>query len=311
MTLAQIAGIALASFLLTWAAVKASIAIAHRSDLLDHPDGNRKQQAAAIPKLGGVAVAVALCLAVTLGLAILGRWQEMGLALSVLLPAALAATIGFADDVRDLNPYLRLVLQAGVGLLAYVLGTRITITGMWPLDLALTTLWIVLIINGVNLLDNSDGLAGSTALVAALSSLIISVAFGQQLVALLAASLIGSAGGFLVHNWHPARVYLGDSGAYFLGASIAILAIRLRPEGMNSIVAALVALLILALPLGDTGYVTVKRLRAGVHPFTAGRDHLSHRLQGFGLTVPRSVLILQFVSLMTGGIAVALAVASV
>lgn len=283
----------LGSAALSASAVWISIKLSSRWGFLDHPDLERKIQDRPIPKLGGVAVAFALTAAVTFTLSATGRQSELLLALAVLAPALGASVVGFFDDRDHLNPYLRLLLQAVLALLAWTLGTRIDLLGVAWLDAAVMAFWVMLIVNGFNLLDNSDGLAGATVLVTSAGSAFIALVFGQTLVAVMAVSLMGVAAGFLWHNWYPAKVYLGDSGAYFLGFMVALLVIRLRPSTVTQTQGVLIALLLLALPLLDTSFVVVKRLRAGVHPFTAGRDHLSHVLQGRGFSVPWSVAALQ------------------
>lgn len=289
--------------------VAASIRLSHRLGVYDHPDSERKTQDRPIPKLGGLAVAAAFTVTVTVLLLATGRTGQLSLALTALVPALVAAFIGFLDDRQHLNPYLRLGLQAGVGVLAWILGTRLSFTGEPLLDGALLVLWVMVVVNGTNLLDNTDGLAGSAVLVAALGASAVAYMYGQFLVCFMGVALAGVALGFLRHNWFPAKVYMGDSGAYFLGTMLAILTIRLRPEGAPAWAGALIAILIALLPLVDTTYVVIKRLRNGVHPFTAGRDHMSHVLQGRGASVPRSVVVLQAVGI--AGVVSAVALASV
>lgn len=296
-----------ASFGISWIAVSVSIRFARKVNAYDHPDGGRKVQERPIPRLGGLAIAGAFTLIIAIGLLATGR-LGFALALSVLVPALVAAAVGLADDRRHLNPYLRLGLQAGVGLLAWALGTRVAVTGLPVVDLAITVVWVMVIINGINLLDNSDGLAASTVLVIGIGSSVIAAMFGQALVALFGLVLIGVSLGYLRHNWHPAKVYMGDSGAYFMGALTAMLLIRLTPENAPGWGGVAIVVLLALLPLADTTYVSVSRIMRGVHPFTAGRDHMSHRLQDRGSTVPGSVLLLQIVSI--GGVAAAVAFAA-
>ncbi|MDP1876257.1 MAG: MraY family glycosyltransferase, partial [Actinomycetota bacterium] len=227
-----------------------------------------------------------------------GRTAQLSLALAVLIPGLVAALIGFLDDRQHLNPYLRLILQAGVGVLAWVLGTRLNVTGILVVDAAILVLWVMVIVNGTNLLDNSDGLAGTTVLVSAAGASLIAAMYGQVLVSLMGAALVGVAAGFLWHNWFPAKVYMGDAGAYFLGTLLALLTVRLRPDSAPAAVGVAIAVLLVLLPLVDTTYVVIKRLRLGIHPFTAGRDHMSHVLQDRGRSVPGSVLALQIVGLV-------------
>lgn len=297
------------SALISWVAVAWSIHIAHRTNAVDRPDGGRKVQVVAIPRLGGVAVALALVVAVTAGFMLVGRSDDVLRGLVVLVPPTIAALIGFMDDHASLSPKLRLVLQAGVGLLAWVLGTRIEVTGWAAVDAAIFIVWTMVIINGINLLDNSDGLAGATTLIAALGATVIAYLLGQELISLLGLALMGVVLGFLGHNWHPARVYMGDSGAYFLGTSLAILIARLRPDDAPVLAGIAIAVLLAMLPIVDTAYVVMTRKRAGIHPFTAGRDHLSHRLQARGFSVPRSVVVLQCLSAVGAVAAVSLTLA--
>jgi UDP-GlcNAc:undecaprenyl-phosphate GlcNAc-1-phosphate transferase len=291
--------VVLGSALLSAVCVAVSIRLADRFGIHDHPDGARKSQQRPIPRLGGLAVAIAFTVAAPAALFLHGRSDVMLTALGILIPALVAAVLGYCDDLWNIEPRLRLLLQGGIGLLAWVLGTRIDLTHNALIDLPLTVLWFMVIVNGINLLDNSDGLAGSTVLVSAAGATCVAAIFDQALVVLLALALVGVCAGFLWHNWYPAKVYLGDSGAYFLGALLASLVIRLRPETVSPAAGALIALLLLALPLVDTTYVVVKRIRHGIHPFTAGRDHLSHTLQDAGASVPVSVLALQSLLLVT------------
>lgn len=278
--------------------VAVSIRIAHRVGALDHPDSPRKLQERPVPRLGGIAVALSFSFITIAVLAIGGQSQNAVLAASVLLPALAMAVLGFVDDRKHLKPLTRLTFQALAALAAWFLGTTVIVTGIQWLDLMVFVLWVVVIVNGVNLLDNSDGLAGSTVLVASLGATAIAAAGGQELVRVLGASLAGVALGFLWHNWAPARVYLGDSGAYFLGFLVAVLAVRLRPESLTLPWSMFVPLLLLALPLLDTAFVVARRLFSGVHPFTAGRDHLSHEFQRRGLGIAQSVLVLQIAAVI-------------
>ena len=283
----------LASLTLTAGSVALSIKIAHRLKIYDHPDMPRKTQENPVPKLGGVAVGLAFLLVTLAFFGLAGRGSDLEIALGVLIPAVLIAFLGFIDDRRHLNPYFRLVVQAGLAALVWATGTRVDVTGFVLVDFVLFVFWVMLIVNGINLLDNSDGLAASTTLVAALGAGVIAVLGGQQLVSTLAIALAGAALGFLWHNWHPARVYLGDAGAYFLGFMLAVLIVRLRPDQLDEWQGLVVALLLVSLPLLDTVFVAMRRLRAGLHPFTAGRDHLSHRLQERGSSIRLSVVQLQ------------------
>jgi UDP-GlcNAc:undecaprenyl-phosphate GlcNAc-1-phosphate transferase len=268
----------------------------------------RKTQVKPVPRLGGVAMSLAFSVVATTVLVLFGKPGDALLALGVLLPALGAAILGFVDDVRHLNPYLRLGVQGALATSLWFAGTRVEISSEPLLNFLITVLWVMVIVNGINLLDNSDGLAGSTVLLAASGAGFIAVLSGQELISVMAFALAGTALGFLWKNWFPARVYMGDAGSYFLGFLLAALIVRLRPETLSPQLALLVALLLGALPLADTVYVVTKRILNGTHPFVAGRDHLSHDLQGSGFSVPGSVAVLQASSLLMVALAAAIVI---
>jgi len=307
MTFVLWAAVVAGAAVLAGVSVAVSIRVADRIGSHDHPDGGRKVQDRPIPKLGGVAIAVSFAAVATVALLAAGRADALGLAWAIVVPALAAAMVGYTDDARSIQPVPRLILQAGVGALAWILGTRVEVSGLWLVDLAITVVWFMVVINGINLLDNSDGLAAATVLVSALGASVIAIMFGQELVSLLGLALVGVCVGYLWHNWYPARVYMGDSGAYFLGTMLASLIIGLRPASVSPAIGVVLALLLAALPILDTAYVVVRRLKAGIHPFTAGRDHLAHVLQDRGRTVAGSVLTLQAGLFVTTALAIGLA----
>jgi len=287
-----------------------SIALANKWGVLDHPDMDRKVQDRPIPKLGGLAVALVFIIGTVVAIFASGKSELIPPALGILLPALGAALLGFIDDRRHVNPNIRLLVQALLASIVWFTGTRLDFTGIAALDFVIFILWVMAIVNGINLLDNSDGLAGSTAFVSALGAGVIALAGGQELISIMGFALAGSALGFLWQNWHPARVYLGDAGAYFLGFMLAVVVIRVNPVNAPVWQGIVIALLLVLLPLVDTTYVVAKRLSKGTHPFTAGRDHLSHKLQSNGASVPGSVVRLQTVSVVAVMAAIAIAVAT-
>lgn len=298
----------LGSLVISAVAVEWSIRYANSHGVFDEPDGKRKLQAVPIPKLGGLAVAVAFAgsaLAVIVLRPMVGREID---AVSILVGGVLAAILGFLDDRKPLSPRVRLLSQTGIALLLWVGGSRVEVTPWQWLNMAITVLWILMIVNGINLLDNADGLASATTYVAAAGAALVALIYGQYWITPFAVAVCGVALGFVLHNWFPARVYLGDAGAYFLGVLLAVLVIRLRPAGVSDAAGVVIAVGLVLLPLIDTTFVVVRRLMRGVHPFTAGRDHLSHEVQRRGLSVPASVLSLQVVGLL--GVAAAVLVAA-
>ena len=295
------------SALLSWLLVQFSIRLAHWGGLMDAPDGERKLQARPIPKVGGIAVALAFTVVFLLAVGFSGDVTAFQLLASVLLPALGVAVLGFVDDIRPLDPWLRLAVQTLLALSVWWMGTRIEVSGITAIDLLLTVLWIVGLTNAMNLLDNADGLAAGTSVISSLGVAAIAGIYGQFFIAGLALALAGVAAGFLWHNWAPATVYLGDAGSYFLGFLLSIVTLRLRPVGIDLPWSAVIPLLLAALPIADTCFVVARRLKGGRHPFMPGRDHLSHNLANRGLSTRSSVAVLQVCSVATVGLAVALA----
>jgi UDP-GlcNAc:undecaprenyl-phosphate GlcNAc-1-phosphate transferase len=271
---------------------------ADRINFFDLPDGKRKLQSLPIPKTGGIAVAIGYSIVVLLYTSLDNTTGNLLLSFTVLAPALFASLIGLMDDIRDLSPALRLSLQAASGIFAWILGTRIEVFDNQFLNILIFIFWFMVIVNGINLLDNSDGLAASTVIVSASAATVLAYYFGQELIFLLGLSLIGVTLGFLFFNWEPAKVYLGDSGAYFLGSMLAITLVRLKPIDLEAGVSILIIVLLAILPIMDTSFVVARRIYRGIHPFTAGRDHLSHKLQQRGYKVGSSVLILQIIPII-------------
>lgn len=260
--------------------------LAFRFQITDVPDGNRKLQGVAMPYLGGLAVALAISITTITGLLIKQvRGIDLGLALSVLVPGLFLAIVGFLDDKQSLKVAPRLVAQIGAGAITALLsslgGTYSHLTTYRPLDIGISLIWIVTLINAYNFMDNMDGLSGSLACLASATFFVIALGTGQYLVASLSLSVSAACLGFLVFNWSPARIYMGDAGALFLGYILAVIALRVNIRETSHSVSLLIPLIVLLIPLLDTATVIISRIRRGVSPLTGGRDHLSHRVAHF------------------------------
>lgn len=282
--------------------------VSPRLGALDAPDSPRKLQMNAVPRLGGLAVIVAFSIALIIAVYILRTPADVPILLGALLPALGAAALGLWDDYRPLSPTLRLVLLTVLAAAAFWFGTSITIASFEWVNALLTIVWIVAITNAFNTIDNMDGLAASSALIASLGTAFIAIYFGQFLVASLGLALAGAAGGFLWHNWAPATIYLGDAGAYFFGFLLAILTIRLNPVSIDVPIAVFIPVLLLFLPIVDLIFVFFRRIKEGRHPFTPGLDHLSHSMQRRGLTPGRILGLVQIVGVVAMSLGVAIAV---
>ncbi len=269
--------------------------------VLDHPGGH-KSHADPVPYLGGLAIVGAFAL--TVGVAALVRppVSGQGELFAVLGLAVLLATVGLLDDLRGLSPAVRLVVEVAAGFVLWKIGAGVDLFGPGITDALVTIVWVVGITNAFNLLDNMDGLSSGVAAIAAGSLFVIASQNGQFLVAALAIGLAGCALGFLRHNFHPARIYMGDAGALFLGFMLAYLGMKLRFDGPTNITF-LVPILAMGVPIFDTTLVTITRVRRGVSPFLGGRDHTSHRIVRTGLPVPAAVALIYTVGICLGMVA--------
>ncbi len=235
--------------------------LALRLDVVDRPSA-RKLHASPVPLLGGVAIFGAFIAAVLL----FGNKYGLRELISILVGASLMSFLGVWDDRRSLSPWLKLLGQFLAASILVFSGVRVGTFRVEWVNIALTLGWVVVITNAMNLLDNMDGLSGGVGAVAAVFFLLLAAMNGQYLVGALSAALVGACLGFLVYNFNPARIFMGDAGALFLGFVLAATAIKLRfPDGLE-IVTWMVPVLILGLPLFDTGLVIVSRLEARPEP---------------------------------------------
>lgn len=278
----------LVSLALAWALTPLMLRVAVRLSVMDVPD-ERKAQTSPVPYLGGVAIVTAFAVTVLIAGLVVNPPSGLDQLAVVLGMALLLGLMGLADDLRGLNPLIRLALEVVAGVIVYMTTPAIALPGPVWLDLLITVVWVVGVTNAMNLLDNMDGLSAGVATIAASSFCLIAAVNGQFLVAALSAATAGCAAGFLRHNFHPAKIYMGDAGSLFLGFLLATLAVRLQLTDVPRTVAVFVPVLVLGVALFDTALVTVARLRHGRSPMQGGRDHMSHRLVWIGLPVPISV----------------------
>lgn len=297
----------LSALLLAVGATPLARRLAVRVGVVDQPSP-RKVHMIPMPRMGGVAIYLAFMAA----LIIFGEWFPIAQVVSIFVGATLVSFLGLWDDRWGVGPLWKLLGQIGAALILAFSGVRI---GLFPyawLNVAVTVFWVVYITNAMNLLDNMDGLSGGVAAVASAYFLLLAAMSGQYLVGALAAALLGASLGFLVYNYNPASIFMGDSGALFIGFLLAALGIKLRFPENYIIVTWMVPVLVLGLPIFDTALVIVSRLRRGVNPLTTpGKDHISHRLVERGLTPREAVLTLYLVGCGLGMLAVFVTQASI
>lgn len=274
---------AILSIVLTPMALRYAI----RANVLDQP-GQHKSHKVAVPYLGGLAIVVTFVIAVILMSVLRPPHTGRGELLGVLTIAVLLAAVGLIDDLRQVSPLWRLIAEVSAASIVWSLGNGTAVTTVETVDLILTVLWFVGVTNAFNLLDNMDGLAAGLAAISSMTVFAVAGTNGQFLVAGLAVALAGCTVGFLRLNFHPARIYMGDSGSLFIGFLVAYLGIKLRFEG-GRLVSALVPIFACSAAVFDTSLVVISRIRAGRNPFQGGQDHVSHRLVKLGLSVPAAV----------------------
>jgi len=283
-------------------------ALAIRVGMVDLP-GPRKVHLKPIPLLGGLAIYGGVMLAILIVFDGPARAQVVG----IVSGATLVTVVGFLDDRGWLHHQVKLF--AGMPLAAVILlisGIHAQVfslvvhgsLGYW-LDAALTIVWVVGITASFSILDHMDGLCAGVAAMASVFFAMIAYLNGQTLVATLAASVLGAATGFLRWNFKPAKIFMGDGGAMFLGFLMATLALKLRVDHSSSLAACLAPVLILGATIFDTTLVTISRSRRGLLPFaTPGKDHSAHRLANLGLGQRGAVLTIYLVGALSGGAAI-------
>lgn len=279
----------------TWIAIRA----ARFLGVLDYPE-ERKIHSKPMPLLGGAAVFAAFSLALLLNFRF-----SLGLK-GVVIGASIVMVAGLIDDMRGLSARIRLLVQVVCSLIVVLCGVRIRLLpgasniGL-VLEYVITVIWIVGVTNALNFLDGADGLAAGITFIASTAFFAIAYQTGQVYFAFLNVALAGSCLGFLVFNFHPARIFLGDAGSSFLGFSLASLAVMGEWAENEPIVALSIPLLILAVPIFDIVYITISRMLQGkVSNFRewieyVGKDHLHHRLSNMGFSHRQTVVFIYLV----------------
>ncbi len=297
---------------------------ARRTGFVDRPSGHKGHEAP-VALGGGIALIVSICGPILVGSAVvwalrgdivpgwlpeLVRTHAGGIAaklptvLAIVIGAVVLHVVGLIDDRRALGPWPKFVAQFAVAIfIAGPIGIRAVEALPTALSIGFTVLWIVLITNAFNFLDNMDGLSAGVAAVAAAIFAIASMRTGQVFVPVMAWVAVGGLLGFLVFNFSPASIFMGDAGSLVIGYLMAVLTVlvtfydpgqNLTPFGV------LVPVVVLAVPLYDVISVVIHRLRLGESPFRGDRRHFSHRLVRRGMTPRKAVLTIYLATAATG-----------
>ena len=257
--------------------------IAFRYSILDRPNQSHKTHKESIPYLGGLAIVIPVSLLVFFGPLIFIQNSDYSLRVALFLfPALILALVGLYDDIKSLSASSRFFVQSLIAVSATLylskLGYRVSIISNEIGNLLLSIFWLVGITNAFNFFDNLDGGATGITFVASLTLFLLALLGDQYLISSISLALAGASLGFLWWNRNPARIYLGDSGALFIGFILAISLLQFEPNIESRVASALVPVFILALPIIDTSVAVASRILRGVSIFQGGRDHLSHRL---------------------------------
>ena len=304
-------------FVVAYLTTPLSIKLAVKFDIIDKPRDDRRVHNRPIPRFGGMGIFLGSMAAMIIP-------AEMNHSIrTAMLGGLLMYLLGVLDDIKDLKPFVKFGGQVAVATLVYALGIRIRFINMMlaPIDheskvlvglstgvaYTITVLWIVGITNAVNLMDGLDGLAaGSTAIMAlslAYVAYIHGIRLGMMPVCIAFCAIAGGCLGFLPYNFSPAKTFMGDGGALYLGYMIAVLSV-ISPLKRATMVGAIIPMLVLAVPIFDTVFAMIRRMLRQESIMKADRGHLHHHLMAAGFGQRRSVLIIYGIVGIMGVVAV-------
>ena len=292
------------SILLAFSLTPAVRVLAFKVGAIDVPRDNRRMHKKPIPRMGGLAIYLSFCITCLLFCDIT---KEL---LVMLAGGLLIATLGMLDDVFRLSAWLKFIVQIAIAVGTYFGGIRIDrlsfgghYFSLGVFAIPITVLWIVGLSNAFNFVDGLDGLSCGLSTISSIWILCVVLLQGDLSYAIVALILIGACFGFLPFNRNPARIFMGDTGALFLGYTLAVISVQ-GTFKMHTALSVLVPLFIFAVPLADTIFAVIRRLISGKSPFEADRGHFHHRLVDMGFTQKESVKILYSICGMFGLVAV-------
>ena len=277
---------------------------------IDYPK-KRGLHSVPIPRLGGLSIFFGFMTAMFILIPFIEEfrtWQFAGF----ILGAIIIVILGIVDDIKNLPALVKFSVQVMAALVVVLTGTRIEMI-MWPMEiypelvevfsLPFTIIWILAVTNAVNLIDGVDGLAAGVSSICGSFLMILCILTGSPMAVVFTASLTGSSLGFLPRNFNPAEIYMGDTGATFLGYVLAVSSVMSLFK-TYTLLAILIAILVVAFPILDTAFAMIRRWRNKVPIMSADRGHLHHRLIDKGYSQKQAVMILYALSAVAGLIAV-------
>ena len=286
---------------------------AYKVGAIDVPKDARRMHHVPIPRLGGLAIFIGFIVSILLFVNVRRDVQMQ----SILLGAVVIVVLGVVDDIMALPAMFKFVVQIAAALIPALNGVVIQAFSnpnifsdnlywvLGKLSIPFTVLWIVAITNSVNLIDGLDGLANGVSAISATTMLVIAILVSEGQVAVVMAALVGACVGFMPYNMNPAKMFMGDTGATFLGYILATMSI----QGLfkyYAVISFVVPFLILGLPIFDTAFAFIRRIAHGQSPMHADRSHIHHRLIDMGLSQKQAVATLYVISAILGLSAVVL-----
>lgn len=281
---------------------------------VDIPKDDRRVHKTAMPLMGGLAIYISVMACIIL-------FMDLNKSIiSIMIGSTLILISGIIDDLKEISPRAKLFFQISAGVVLIIGGVKVDfITNPFSdnsillnlswLSIPITLFWVVGITNTINLIDGLDGLSAGVAMISSLSFMLVSYKFGNTPMVILSAVVGGACLGFLPYNFNPAKIFMGDTGALFLGFILAAMSIEGVMKSVATI-AIVVPIMILGVPIFDTAFAILRRLISGKSIMSADKGHLHHRLLNRGFNQRQTVLILYGVSLVFGLLAVFVAKAN-
>ena len=293
----------LISFVISLALTPVVIKVGPKFGFLDIPKDNRRMHKRPMPIAGGIAIYIAATVAILVFIPLNKN------ILSLIIGSTVILISGLLDDKYSISPKAKIAFQLAAGLMIALSGSQIefftniisTKEVVWLkyLSIPVTLFWICGITNTVNLIDGLDGLAAGVSLISAVSLMCIALKMNHVAVAIIAAAVGGSCLGFLPYNFNPAKIFMGDTGALYLGFMLSYISIQGVMKYATTLMI-FVPVLVLGVPVFDTAFAMIRRYISGKKIFDADKGHLHHRLLALGLTQRQTVLILYAISLIFG-----------
>ncbi len=266
------------------------------------------------PALGGIVFYVAFILS-AMAYSVLDNQVEISRFVLIVIAVTFSFLIGLADDAYNTNPLLKFTGQLICSILLILAGVYVRIFEVDILNYFVTSIWVIGIMNSINMLDNMDGTATITGLTIAIITYLFGWVLGyEEFLLYVNIGLIAVLTAFLFFNWHPSKLYMGDSGSMTLGILLAILGIAMfwNPIDINDETMIpkriLVVIAVFIVPIADTTSVVINRIRKGTSPFVGGKDHTTHHLSYLGVPVPMVPLVLLILSILGGLLAILIAI---